>query len=93
MGLFPLGLQVMTRGVNDRVAEDVAFAKFVVESLKRHAQGDWGDMCEEDKQTNQDALKHGNRLFSAYVHDGLPKIWVVTEADRSATTVLFPEEY
>ena len=92
-GKFPLGRMVMTRGVNDRVAEDAEFSKFVIESIGRHARGDWGDLGEEDKQTNEAALKDGDRLFSAYEKEGLPKIWIITEWDRSVTTVLFPEEY
>lgn len=91
---FPKGQLLMTRGVSDRVAEDTPFAKFVMESLKRHAKGDWGDMSQEDKDENDLALREGNlRLFSAYEHATLPKIWIITEADRSATTILFPEEY
>jgi len=90
---FKLGKLVMTRGVNDRVAEDTQFSKFVLGSLNRHARGDWGDMCKEDKDENELALKQGNlRVFSAYERNGF-KIWIITEADRSATTILFPEEY
>lgn len=93
-GKFPLGQTVMTRGIADRVATDVNFAEFTMASLKRHANGDWGDLCEDDKKENELALKQGNlRLFSAYQHPWLPKIWIITEADRSATTILFPEEY
>ena len=55
--------------------------------------GDWGDLDNEDKQENELSLKEGYRLLSAYKKEGLPKIWIITEADRSATTVLFPEEY
>jgi len=83
----------MTRGVNDLVAENTAFAKFVVESLVRHATGDWGNLSAEDKEENDLSLKQGLRLFSSYENEGLPKIWIITEADRSATTVLFPDEY
>ncbi len=91
---FPLGQMVMTRGVADKVAEDTEFAKFVMVSIARHATGDWGDMVKEDKAENELALREGNlRLFSAYEHPRLPKIWIITEADRSVTTVLFPEEY
>jgi len=91
---FELGQIVYTRGVCDKVAEDEKFADFAAESLKRHISGDWGDMCDEDKQENELALKEGNlRLFSAYEKEGMPKIWIITEADRSATTILFPEEY
>ncbi len=90
---FPLGQFAMTRGVNDLVAEDEAFAKFVTGSLTRHCRGDWGDLTDEDKQENELSLKAGYRLLSAYEANGLPKIWIITEADRSATTILFPDEY
>jgi len=92
-GKFSLGQLVMTRGVNDKVADDTQFAKFVIESLGRHAKGDWGDLSQEDKQENELSLKKGFRLLSAYERNGLPKIWIITEADRSVTTVLFPDEY
>jgi hypothetical protein len=90
---FRLGQTVMTRGVNDLVAENTAFAKLVVQSLVRHAAGDWGDLSTEDKAENDRSLKEGLRLLSAYENEGLPKIWIITEADRSVTTVLFPDEY
>jgi len=90
---FALGKLLMTRGVNHRIADDSQFAKFVIDSLRRHARGDWGDMCREDKEQNDYSLDKRLRLFSAYQSDTLPKIWIITEADRSATTILFPEEY
>jgi hypothetical protein len=90
---IPLGQLVITRRVNDRVADDTEFAKLVTESLGRHAKGDWGDLCQEDKKENDFSLKKGFRLLSAYERNGLPKIWIITEADRSVTTVLFPDEY
>ncbi|MBA7466765.1 hypothetical protein ES707_01955 [subsurface metagenome] len=91
---FPLGRTVMTAGVNDQVAESTEFSKFVLESLGRHTRGDWGDMSQEDKAENDLALKAGNlRIFSAYERPELPKIWIITEADRNATTILFPDEY
>ncbi len=88
-----LGLFLMTRGVNDLVAENEAFAKFVMSSLTRHQRGDWGDLTDEDKQENELSLKAGYRLLSAYQSERLPKIWIITEADRSVTTILFPDEY
>lgn len=83
----------MTRGISDRVAEDEDFARFVTRSLERHARGDWGDLSEEDRRENEFSLKQSLRLLSAYTYRGEEKIWVITEADRSATTVLFPGEY
>ena len=90
---FPLGQVVMTTGVNDEVAENQSFAKFVLQSLSRHAQGDWGALGKEDRQENELSLVEGYRLLSAYEQEGLPKIWVITEHDRSVTTILFPDEY
>ena len=60
--------------------------------LRRHVSGDWGQVCEEDGQTNEEAVKHGFRIMSVY-HIGKHIIWVITEADRSVTTLLLPEEY
>lgn len=60
---FELGQVVWTRGVNDRVADDEEFAKFVWASLCRHTHGDWGDLDEEDKQENELSLKQGFRIL------------------------------
>ena len=90
---FNLGRLLMTRGVNDQVAENTDFAKFVTGSLARHRKGDWGTLSEEDRKENELSLKEGFRLLSAYEAEGLPKIWIITERDRSATTILFPDEY
>ena len=89
---FALGKTVWTRGVNDLVAVDSSFAKFVTDSLTRHSNGDWGDLSDEDKRENDLSLDKGLRLFSSY-KQGKFKIWIITESDRSATTILFPEEY
>ena len=89
---FPLGRIVWTRAINDCVADDIVFAKFVMDSLKRHASCDWGDLSVEDKRENDFSLDKQLRLLSSYQHDGI-KIWILTEADRSITTVLFPSEY
>jgi len=60
--------------------------------LQRHLSGDWGDLCEEDKAENEFSLQNGYRLLSAY-DTPFGKLWIITEADRSATTFLLPEEY
>ena len=93
MTKFEAGSLLFTRGINDLVADSTDFAKFVTTSLKRHLAGDWGELSEEDKAENEFSLGKQLRLFSAYEKDHLPKIWIITEADRSATTVLFPSEY
>ncbi len=90
---FILGQIVCTRGVNEVIAEDDKFAKFVKESLGRHTSGDWGDLCEADKRENEYALGKYLRLFSSYKYDDNIKVWIITEADRSSTCILFPEEY
>ena len=90
---FSLGQTVLTAGVNDRVADDEEFAKFVMQGMKRHAAGDWGNLSADDAKENEYSLKHQLRLLSAYEQEGLPKIWIITEADRSVTTVLFPDEH
>jgi len=92
MAKFKLGQIVMTRRVNDLVAEDEGFAKFVWDSLKRHAMGDWGDLDEEDKKENEFSLDKNLRLLSAY-ETGPRKIWIITESNREVSTILFPEEY
>lgn len=61
--------------------------------LDRHQAGDWGDVDEEDKRANDTALKIKARLLSAYILAGGVKIWIITEADRSSTTILLPDEY
>jgi hypothetical protein len=95
---FNTGQIVATRGVYDLACENPDFAQFIQKSLNRHVKGDWGDVDEEDKQTNDQALTQGTRLLSAYNDNRFPKngiatIWIITEADRSATTILFPDEY
>lgn len=61
--------------------------------LARHANGDWGDVCKEDWKINDEALKNGLRLLSEYKLPDGRRIWIITEWDRSATTLLFPEDY
>lgn len=63
------------------------------ELLARHLCGDWGDLDEEDKQENDLSVREGFRILSAYTLSTKVKVWLITEADRSATTFLLPEEY
>ena len=90
---FPLGRLLLTGAVNDLVLNNSHFAGFLLSSLNRHAQGDWGDMSPGDKAENEFSLDKYLRILSAYEHPILPKIWIITEADRSTTTVLLPDEY
>jgi hypothetical protein len=63
------------------------------EFLSRHLRGDWGELCEEDKTENELSLKHGFRLLSSYPITDNATLWIITEADRSVTTLLLPSEY
>jgi hypothetical protein len=89
-----------TSGINNEIADNAEFAKFFMTCLERHGRGDWGDLSEQDRQSNEDALRDGERLFSVYnfmgplIHSqSESKIYIVTEADRAGTMVLFPCEY
>lgn len=85
---FPLGQTVITQNARDRLQpEDVLFA------LKRHADGDWGDVSDEDRLENEFSLPKPLRLFSVYHDRTGKKFWIITEADRSVTTILLPEDY
>ena len=64
-----------------------------LELLRRHARGDWGEVCAEDAQENNLSVDRGFRILSAYTLSTGVKVWVITEADRSSTCILLPEEY
>ena len=89
---FELGRVVMTAAVAEFIADNPNAAEALNWSIARHHSGDWGCMDEEDKRENDFAVENGFRIFSAYTVVG-SKIWIITEADRSSTTVLFPEDY
>lgn len=79
------------------VATANAFATFSMETLQecltRHANGDWGDLCNEDKASNEEAVFLGGRLMSSYPLSDKRKLWIITAADRSETNLLLPEDY
>lgn len=87
---FNLGQTVATPGALEALNES---GQSPIEFIRRHFAGDWGDVDDEDKQTNEDALIHGDRLLSAYSTTKGTKLWVITEADRSSTCILLPDEY
>jgi len=64
-----------------------------LDALRRHASGDWGEVDEADKLANDNALQTGERILSAYTSKGGVKFWIITEADRTITTILLPEDY
>ena len=88
--LFPPGQLMATPGVLALSERDNIN---LVQYLNRHVCGDWGDLCAEDKHANNLALEIGGRILSAYNMPAGERLWVITEADRSATTILLPEEY
>ena len=87
--LFKLGAVYTTRGAA-KTLEEQRINPFVL--LLRHASGDWGDLDDEDKQENDLSLREGFCILSTY-GKGKSRLWVITEADRSVTTILRPEEY
>ena len=93
MAVFKLGDIAVTAGISYKMSQSRDFKRFVRKSFLRHATRDWGEMCEEDKAYNDYALEHGERLFSSYNYNEDTKIWIITEWDRSATTILFPSDY
>ncbi len=86
---FPLGRLVMTPG-----AESTFDEKTRAECLQRHAKGDWGEGLDpEDVATNNEAVRSNGRILSVYAIEGKGDLWIITEGDRSATTLLLPSEY
>lgn len=85
---FELGQVLITPSVQDRITHED-----VVKALYRHIVGDWGDCCPEDWEANQLAIQEQERLFSVYHDRNGVRFWVITEWDRSATTILLPDEY
>lgn len=90
---FQLGRTLMTPAAQDTFTEQELH-----KCLSRHSSGDWGDICKEDKRTNDDSLKHGSRIISVYKFEDGRVLWIITEAEddngqRAATTMLLPDEY
>ncbi|MBR4685969.1 MAG: hypothetical protein IKP04_05510 [Candidatus Methanomethylophilaceae archaeon] len=98
MTLFETGPIVSTIGIREMMLNNVDAADTIQKCLDRHMSGDWGDLCEDDKAMNDESIeaeKSGewtDRLFSSYETD-FGKIYIITEYDRSVTTILLPEEY
>jgi len=84
---WPGNLYFTTAAERELVRDDI------ITALDRHGNGDWGDLCDEDREANEDALQNGGRLFSVYHDCKGVKFWIITESDRSATTVLLPDDY
>lgn len=88
--LFALGQLLATPGALELLK---SYQLTALPFVLRHVSGDWGDICAEDRQSNADALHYGYRLMSVYELSKAERLWIITEADRSSTTLLLPEEY
>lgn len=90
---YSLGKVVMTNGISNKMAESEKFANEITNCLKRYITCDWGNMCDEDKEMNDNALRTGAaRVLAAYdTSEG--RMYIITEQDRSYTTILFADEY
>lgn len=95
MESFKIGQLIITSGVNARAYEDDTFMDFVDDCFIRYKECDWGDMCEEDKNLNDLAIKCGDdRIMASYnIPNDSEKLWIITEWDHSVTTILFASEY
>ena len=89
---IPLGRTVATAAVNNWLTEDPRVWPYIKDAINRHQSGEWGELCKEDWAANDFAATNEGRLLSAYTILGR-KVWIITEWDRSVTTVLFPEDY
>lgn len=87
---FELGQTVITPGALQAFASTGENPHHFV---NRHHLGDWGELDDHDRKENEDAVEHGYRILSAYHLEDGTKFWIITEADRSVTTILLPEEY
>lgn len=85
---FALGQMVATPNALAQLSQDE-----ILIAISRHQSGDWGELDEHDRQQNEASLQQGLRLLSVYHASNGTKFWIITEADRSVTTVLMPEDY
>ena len=99
---FETGTVLITKAINNVMNESPVFSTLCQVLLDRHKKGDWGDLVEEDIETNEDALLNEGRILSSYLlSDAVKKqisvneekVWIITEWNRSATTILFPTDY
>ena len=92
MPRFQLGKLVMTNGIQNIINEKPSYQYELVNYLNRYMNEDWGDLCDDDKQMNEDAIRNNERLLASYVTSG-GNIYIITERDRSYTTILLRSEY
>ena len=87
---FPLGRVVFTPGAEQALAESGVSLRSL---LRRHQCGDWGTVCPQDAKENEYSVEHGFRILSSYPVGNAKRVWIITEADRSTSTILLPDEY
>ena len=92
MPRFQLGKLVMTSGIQNIINENPSYQYELVNYLNRYMNEDWGDLCDEDKQMNEDGIKNNERILASYLTTS-GKIYIITERDRSYTTILLKSEY
>lgn len=90
---FKIGQVVITRGVNDKIAESIEFSQFILDSIAKYRNCIWGDLPNEDKRMNDLAIKNNNDRIVARYNNEFGDIYIITEWDRSYTTILFINEY
>lgn len=83
----PGGIHITAGAMETLTEQDIS------KGLKRHLEGDWGEVCDEDKAENDYSVDKRLRILSAYTSESGDKFWIISEADRSSTTILLPEEY
>jgi hypothetical protein len=88
VAVFRLGRIVATPNALQSITQDD-----ILTGIRRHQAGDWGNLTDDDRAANDRALVEGMRLLSAYNAANGTRFWIITEADRSVTTVLLPEDY
>jgi hypothetical protein len=88
LALFRMGRLVTSAGAHARLSQED-----ILQGIRRHHAGDWGDVSPEGRLENEFALHKGSRLWSVYHDSKGVKFWIITEADRSVTTILLPEDY
>ena len=92
MPRFQLGKLVMTSGIQNIISEKPSYQYELVNYLNRYMNEDWGDLCDDDKQMNEDAINNDERILASYI-TSRGGIYIITERDRSYTTILLKNEY
>lgn len=90
---FKMGQIYVTRGIGMLIGESDEFRRFISDSFTRYANHDWGDLCDEDKEMNDNAVQCGDGRILGRYNNALGNIYIITEWDRSLTTILLTDEY